>query len=704
MQHMYFRFVVMCFLGSTLLCAAQGTDGTTSVPTAHQSVVQSIMMTKVKRYAKVNDTGLLVDEELRPFYHGVASGDPLADRVIIWTRVTPEHDQAITVGWQVATDVELQHVVASGSVTTDAQRDYTVKVDVANLQPGTTYYYWFTALDKHSLVGRMRTAPQGPTAHSRFAVVSCNSYPHGFYNAFGRIADRNDLDAVLHLGDYIYEYEASPTSYGGATGIALERQSEPSHEIVSLADYRTRYAQYRLDANLRRAHQQQTFINIWDDHESANDSYKDGAENHQEDTEGSWTNRKSIAKQAFFEWLPIRDNPTQRIYRTFRYGDLAEVLMIDTRLEGRDKQVASATDPALNSEERTLLGQEQLSWFTQALSTAHNQARWKIIGNQIIFAHVFVDPLGDGAANLFLDVWNGYPAERQRVIGYLAQHNIDNTVFLAGDFHSSYAFEVAANPFDPTLYNPTTGEGALAVEFATPSITSANFDENLAPIIRGGILADPNVPAEVKENPAQLQALVQQQVGQQVAQLEAGLPAINPHLKYTDLDEHGYFVLDVTPSRVQADYYFVDDILKPTNGERFERGLFTNHNANHLEMAEQPSAPKAKQETPAPATPPQIGTTSVAPSQTTMPLVVLNCYPNPVRHLSYLTFALTESVSQCRIALFDLQGQKVADLVTGPHLLGVYTLTFDTSQLAPGAYYYHFSDGTQTFTRKIIVE
>ena len=263
-------------------------------------------------------TILPFEAELAPFYHGVASGDPTSESVIIWTRVSPDTDGQVSVDWKVCTDPEMQNEVASGTTTTDVAKDYTVKIDVTGLSPETTYYYYFKALGAYSIVGRTRTTPSTASNNLKFAVVSCSNYEHGYFNTYEKISERDDLDAVIHLGDYIYEYDTSV--YGNST---LNRANIPVHEIVETDDYRTRYSQYKLDKQLMKAHQQHPFICIWDDHESANDAYVDGAENHNPTneytpgkTEGSWTDRKNAAREAYFQWMPIRET-TGPIYRKF---------------------------------------------------------------------------------------------------------------------------------------------------------------------------------------------------------------------------------------------------------------------------------------------------------------------------------------------------------------------------------------------------
>jgi alkaline phosphatase D len=300
------------------------------------------------------------------FRHGVASGDPLRDRVVLWTRVTPgAPGTMVDVEWMIARDARMSRAIARGSMRTSAERDYTVKIDAVGLEPGSTYYYRFAARGARSPVGRTRTLPTRPTSRVRLALASCSNLPFGYFNAYARTAARNDLDAVLHLGDYIYEYANG--TFGDGT--ALGRIPMPDREIVALDDYRTRYAQYREDPDLQAAHRQHPFIVIWDDHETANNSWRGGAQNHQPD-EGEWSVRRAAAVQAWREWMPVRELPglEYRLYRHFAFGDLADLMMLDTRLEGRDEQVASRDDvAAIERADRQLLGAAQEQWLLETL-------------------------------------------------------------------------------------------------------------------------------------------------------------------------------------------------------------------------------------------------------------------------------------------------------------------------------------------------
>ncbi|MBI3439958.1 MAG: alkaline phosphatase D family protein [Proteobacteria bacterium] len=279
------------------------------------------------------------------FNHGVASGDPQSDKVIIWTRVTPEQAGPVPVRWIVARDRELTDVVKSGVIQATDARDYTVKADVTGLRPGAPYFYGFRAGQAHSTTGKTKTLPRGRLDQLKLAVVSCASYPHGFFNAYEAIAHRDDVDVVVHLGDYIYEYGLS--GYGGDTAISLGRIPAPQVECIRLADYRQRHAQYKGEAELQAAHAAAPWITVWDDHEVANDDWTGGAENHQPN-EGAWADRKRSALQAYYEWMPIREPEPGRAFesinRSFQFGDLFTLIMLETRLLARSKQLDYATD------------------------------------------------------------------------------------------------------------------------------------------------------------------------------------------------------------------------------------------------------------------------------------------------------------------------------------------------------------------------
>ncbi|MBU2272458.1 MAG: alkaline phosphatase D family protein, partial [Alphaproteobacteria bacterium] len=344
------------------------------------------------------------------FAHGVASGDPQADGVVIWTRVTPADPavRSVRVDWSVWRDGEAASV-ASGTVETGPDRDFTVKVPVAGLQPGVDYRYAFTAGETRSPQGRTRTLPAGPTPEVVLAVASCQLYPGGLFNAWDAVSKLERLDAVVHLGDYIYEYGAEPDAYGMASGAPLGRIPEPAHEIVSLADYRQRHAQYKSDPQLQAAHARAPWIVSWDDHETANNSWMGGAENHSPETEGDWNTRKANALKAYFEWMPIRDpapgGSFEAMNRSFQFGDLASLIMLETRLTARDDQLDYGRDldvvdgqpdvagfrAKINDPARRMMSEAQEAWLAKELTDSVQAGRpWQVLGNQVVMARMDV--------------------------------------------------------------------------------------------------------------------------------------------------------------------------------------------------------------------------------------------------------------------------------------------------------------------------
>jgi alkaline phosphatase D len=502
-------------------------------------------------------------ECIAPFYHGVASGDPLSDRVIIWTRITPaDFGQTLSGTYQVATDNQFTNIVSSGSFTTDSTKDFTVKIDVTGLTPNTFYYYEFEHNGAYSLVGRTKTLPLGAVDNMRLAVVSCASLESGYFNAYEAIANRNDVDAVLMLGDYIYEYESQGFSPNGN----VDRTWQPAEEITELNDYRLRYNSYRLDYALRKLHQNFPWICIWDDHETANDSYPGGADNHQAN-EGPWAQRMSAGKKAYFEWIPIRPKApgNQEIFRTFELGDLAKIIMLDTRLEGRDQQVGT-NDPVFNDTARTILGPAQFNWLKNELGSTNQP--WKIIGNQVMIGavEIFGTPINT-------DSWDGYPAERQKLFDHLSTNNIDNMVVLTGDIHTSWAV------------NLKNGNTPVGVEMVTPSVTSPGVPINLSGLIT-------------------LQ---------------------NPDIKYVELTKRGFMLVDITEQRVQGDWYNVNTIDQMNPGSTCVKSYVTNNGSNELILANTPAIGHGafNQELLGPCS-----RFYVALAETTAPKVI-GVYPNP---------------------------------------------------------------------------
>ncbi|MEM0954520.1 MAG: alkaline phosphatase D family protein [Pseudomonadota bacterium] len=499
------------------------------------------------------------------FLHGVASGDPLENRVIIWTRATPATTGPVQLRWEVATDEAFTDVVASGGGVTSAATDYTAKVDVDGLSPGASYFYRFFTGDTASPVGRTKTLPVGGIESVRLAVLSCANYPAGYFNVYREVANA-ELDAVLHLGDYIYEYGAS--GYATARAEEFGRVPEPATELLSLSDYRTRYGQYRGDVDLQAAHAAHPFIVVWDDHEITNDAWRQGAENHQPDTEGDYRERVAAALQAYYEWMPIRPPAEDReiIYRQFKYGDLVDLLMLDTRLIGRDQQVNYAD---FNSEEgfdlpsamaaiadsdRTLLGDAQNAWLKERLKSS--TATWQALGQQLLMGR-YTLPVSAIVSLDYrnLDIERGRAAvvstaeakatppqqrtpEQQQLVASLVPYNTDawdgyganqselmdaaraagsRLVAFAGDTHNAWASQLK-----------DSGGNTVGVEFATASVSSPGIDGR--------------VTSEL------------------ALELEEPFLTLIDDLHYVNLTDRGYLTVEFTEQAVTGSWRYVSTI------------------------------------------------------------------------------------------------------------------------------------------------
>ncbi|ELU8560415.1 alkaline phosphatase D family protein [Vibrio parahaemolyticus] len=499
------------------------------------------------------------------FEHGVASGDPTQTQVIIWTRVTTAASY-VDVSWQVASDMEFSNVVQSGVFTTDTGRDFTVKVDVQNLNANSQYYYRFMVGEMMSEVGQTQTLPEDGVEKASMAVVSCANYPAGYFHVYREILNQHEqspFDVVLHLGDYIYEYGAG--GYANEDAAALGREPSKGTECITLDDYRKRYAQYRQDADLQALHAKLPMIAVWDDHELANDTWKNGAENHQDD-EGSFIDRRAAAAAAWTEWLPVRENTFSNmlIYRQFSFGNLVNLMMLDTRFVGRDKpldyfSLSAPTMEAIGglvaqsrSADRELLGTEQLAWLMNEFNT--HDAKWNVLGQQVLMSRMelpssvmtamfqlftsteekkteallavntaitgyLADPSADPISLPYnLDAWDGYYVEREKVY-QLAKASSGNFVCLAGDTHNAWASELKDVSNNP-----------IGVEFATSSVSSPGLEEYLA--------LDPVA----------------------IAQMEYTLPHLVSELQWADIKQRGFMRVTFTAEAAQSTWYLVSTI------------------------------------------------------------------------------------------------------------------------------------------------
>lgn len=526
------------------------------------------------------------------FEHGVASGDPLQDSIILWTRLTPNDTSVhLRVTWEIATDAQFKNIVNTGKVQTSAAQDFIVKIDADKLQANQRYFYRFKFGDKISPIGQTKTLPTTTTQVS-FAVCTCANYPAGYFHVYKEMAKQN-VDVIIHLGDYIYEYGQDGYATEDAIKMGRTFAADNKGEIIKLDDYRKRYAWYRKDQDLQSLHHRHPFIVIWDDHELANDTYKDGAENHQSASEGAFSARKAAALQAYFEWMPIRpvDEQHTKIYRQFNFGQLVQLTMLDTRILARDKQLdyadyfsstgdfqAQQFQADLLNPARTMMGIEQRNWLFDKL--ARSTAKWNVLGQQVVMGKMLipaelamelqlitasavngnVDPAvlvalnkkitelvtlkmrlkaGDPSLTAAekarvltvipynLDAWDGYYIERETLYGALAQFN-KKVVVLAGDSHNAWSSRLHRQNADGT-------QGAfVGVEFAASSVTSPGLEQYL------------KIPTE------------------QLIPFEGALKTLVDEMKYCNLNQRGYVLVQFNETQVNAEWIYVNTVKEKT--------------------------------------------------------------------------------------------------------------------------------------------
>lgn len=490
----------------------------------------------------------------RGFTHGVASGEPAATSVLLWTRYVGG-EAGTTLRCEVSETPDFARVVAGGAQTTGAWRDGTVKVTVGGLRAGTWYHYRFIAPDgTMSPTGRTKTLPGEGARAWRAAIFSCSNLGYGWFNAYAHAAARRDLDCSIHLGDYLYEY--APDHYPPAKDAVPGRVPEPATELVHLADYRLRYASYRRDPDLQRLHAALPMIAQWDDHESANDSWEGGAENHDAATEGDWSARRDAAIQAYREWMPVSEEP----WSSYAIGDLATLFRTETRVLARTRQpsyaalltsgdparaLAAFRDGAWRDPAMTMMGSEQERWLDDAIrGSVRAGTRWQVVASGTNVGRIRVPPAASGwlspdnararayvAAGIAagqaglpsnLDNWGGYPAARERFLKG-AQASGADLIVITGDSHNAWAFDLAADG------------RAAGVEFGGHSVTSPGYES--------GIVADAGAVARA-------------------------MVAFNPELKWCDTSRRGYMAMTVAAERVTNDWVFVDTIKTRTPAAR----------------------------------------------------------------------------------------------------------------------------------------
>lgn len=606
---------------------------------------------------------------LKPFYHGVASGDPLQDRVIIWTRYTPTDEtttEVFEIQWEVAEDLDFSNIVKSGVTDSKIKNDFTVKVDVKGLDAGAHYYYRFISPEGvNSLIGRTKTAATGTLENLRLAVVSCSSIFSGYFNAYRRIAERGDLDAVIHLGDYIYDFIDQD-----------ERVRVPVPEpkkVYNKEEFRAMHNYYKLDQDMMVAHQQHPWIIIWDNHDI-------GKENDEDPEEFKGT------MKAFYEWTPTRvpdSNKIENIYRSFHFGDLLDLYMTDI-LVHKDANL-SFPNPAVNDANRTMLGSEQFDWLMNELD--NSTAKWRIMGGQKQMGQFMLFGLPEELAQqlpgigtgLFFNSkgWDGYPAERNKILQKLRSKNLNNNIHVSGDIHMYIGMDLVENPFDPILYKRASGKGAIGGDFCPSSVSRGGIDETL------GFYPAPDLKGLINNT----------------------IKDLNPHFRYFNGFDHGYGLLDIRPGKTTGEFWS-SPILRPTGEERFLKALVMYDGDNHWarEQVEEPTVPLNEFKPLAPF----IDTTSIVSSNeqflSTFSLIS-ELYPQPLTDISFLDI-IPASAQKLNVSLFDYTGKKLATIFSAQVEKNTsYRVLFDQSKLRlpKGVYFISLSNELGVAHKKLMV-
>jgi len=479
-----------------------------------------LFLCSVEIYAQTFPENIYLDSDHFPFTYGVTSGDPTTDRVIIWTRI--ESNQSESVTWQISKDSLFSNIEQTGTFLTDSQRDWTVKVDLDNLVAETSYYYRFVSqAGEFSDIGCAKTAPISDYDHSRLAIMSCSSVYSGFFNAYKRIAERKDLDLIIHVGDYIYDFVDPDEQV---------RIPEPFPiDPITLSEWRERHRYYLMDPDLRAARKSHSWIVLWDNHDV------DGQPGHE-----------FAPIQAFMEYIPVRlpnPNDSSLIYRKISYGNLMDIFVTDVLIyKNQDTLVDGSA---------SMIGNSQYDWLTQNLATS--TAKWKLLPMQNLMAGWSIQNLpafiGLGQ-NGVLDPtnWDGYDNDRDRLLNFISSNNIDNVIALSGDSHVSIVADLSTDPQNSSVYNAQTGQGSVAVEFLPTSITRGNFDEL--------------------------------GFGWAIGIVTPIMEAENPNHVFMNLIDHGYGLLDVKQDSCVAELWY-SEILNASNTEDFERGYIVKDGENH---------------------------------------------------------------------------------------------------------------------------
>ncbi len=573
------------------------------------------------------------DTLVYPFRHGVASGDATQHEVILWTHLSPPYFLlSAEVKWYIASDITFNQILYSGTITTNIDRDFTAKIDVTGLSAGTWYYYRFSFEGIESDVGRTHTLPDHPERFC-FAAFSCSNYEIGFFNGYRDAATRNDLQAVVHLGDYYYES-------GGSGGVG--RAADPPFTAYTLEHYRRRHAQVAADKDAQLLRRQLPWYTLWDDHEFADDSWVDGANGHL-DSMGSWEDRKQAAKQAYFEWMPIRENNNGTINRSFSIPGMANMIFMDSRMQGRVQQVP-ASSAEVNDTERSILGAEQLDWVKNEM-LATESGNWNIIFNSVMMNRA----ISLQGYPIDSDLWEGYRPERDSLLQFIATNEIENVVSYAGDYHSSWAGELPL-----PNYNDSTQVGSAGVEMVVCALTSS-------PHTVGDITA---------------------------------FQQINPHIHWIEQSSNGYLIASLdnqsctsqwiyTSTQASTDYYTI-----PGELIKVDKDIPFLYMPDEEIVMVQNAAP--------PVSDPPLHLLIFAPIE-----LYQWHYPNPVNDVLHVVFnSLCDPIE---LSIYNTSGQRIEKFTIQPEPVDIRYYDINTSGYASGVYILEMVQGDLRVVRRFVV-
>lgn len=560
-----------------------------------------------------------IHEKGYPFFHGVASGDATQHEVMLWTKISPEGNFVqLDVAWRISTDSLMLNIAGEGIAVATIEKNFCIKADAQNLEPGLWYYYEFETMGYRSPRGRTRTLPQGNEEVS-FAVFSCSDFQQGYFNAYRDALQRNDFDAAIHLGDFFYEY--------GASSSLSDRLHEPANELFVLEDYRMRYAQYMRDSNLSELRRQYPMYMIWDDHEFRNDCYTGGAAGHNENFFGPWMARQNAAMQAWYEWMPVREMADGNMYRSFDCGTLASLVFTDTRMDARSAQVSSLS-PLIGDTTRTMMSAEQMQWLVEESS---NDQIWNVV-----FSSVMLSPhISSSGYTIDSDLWDGYVADRNRMLAMLDIHDVNNFILVSGDFHSSRAMNIPDENYSDSLMT-----GSAGCEFTACAVTSY-----------------PHTVGDIES-----------------------FMELNPHIKFIEQTHNGYMLLHLSAEAAEAEWIYLSTVTSQDYESAFGKRAIVENLNPFLQLSDAPAEIQAN-ELPLLAGFSQSEFLLHTEYNETQ---ILNLFPNPSGGEFYIEF--TAPAGEVEISIYSADGRIVLVKKVCVSEQGLHGTVVDLSEYPSGEY------------------